>query len=53
MWEYNTGRRRDRKKEYDKKRKDVTANARRMLSTSPKLRYVVIANSIKVFKFNC
>jgi hypothetical protein len=32
-------------------REDKRVNARRMLGTSPTSRYVVIANSIEVFKF--
>jgi hypothetical protein len=36
---------RERYREYE------TVNARRMLETSLRLRYVVIANNIKVFKF--
>jgi hypothetical protein len=52
-----TGRERERERERERvrerEREDKTVNARRMLGTSPRLRYVVIANSIKVFKCNC
>jgi hypothetical protein len=46
---FHTGKKRERVRE--QKREDKTFKMRRMLGTSPRSRYVVIANSIKVLKF--
>jgi hypothetical protein len=42
---------RERERERERQRQNKTVNTRRMLGTSPRFRYVVTANSIKVFKF--
>jgi hypothetical protein len=43
-------RKRERERVRERRREDKTDKAKRMLGTSPILRYVLIANSTKVFK---